>query len=70
MAVAIESLVERLEYVEHEVTEMRRELRRFLSAHSEGEAWARLAESAFAKDWDNELDAAYDDWRERYGVPE
>ncbi len=33
-------------------------------------AWARLTESSFAKDWDNEDDAIYDNWREIYGVPE
>jgi excisionase family DNA binding protein len=33
-------------------------------------AWAHLSESTFAKDWDNEDDAIYDNWREIYGVPE
>ncbi len=31
--------------------------------------WAGLAGDSFAKDWDNEKDAAYDGWRERYGLP-
>jgi len=34
------------------------------------EAWLRLAETSFASDWDNELDAIYDNWRELYGVEE
>jgi len=34
------------------------------------DAWVRLAESAFSRDWDNELDAIYDNWRELYNVPE
>ena len=32
--------------------------------------WARVASAAFSKDWDNESDAVYDNWRERYCVPE
>ena len=31
-------------------------------------AWIRLSESAFASDWDNDLDAIYDNWRRLYGV--
>jgi hypothetical protein len=34
------------------------------------EAWLRLAESSFARDWDNDLDAIYDNWRELYGIQE
>jgi len=30
---------------------------------SEDVAWMKLAEATFAKDWDNELDAAYNCWR-------
>ena len=30
--------------------------------------WAALAFEAFAKDWENEKDAQYDHWEERYGV--
>jgi len=29
----------------------------------------RLSEASFARDWDNEKDAAYDDWKNLYGVP-
>jgi hypothetical protein len=32
--------------------------------------WAAAAETSFAKDWDNEEDAVYDNWREHYHVPE
>ena len=34
----------------------------------EDRAWLKLAESAFAKDWDNPQDAIYDNWKELYGV--
>jgi excisionase family DNA binding protein len=34
------------------------------------DSWAALSGPAFSHDWDNEKDAAYDDWRERYGVRE
>lgn len=30
--------------------------------------WQQLGLAAFEKDWDNEEDAIYDNWRERYGV--
>ena len=32
------------------------------------EDWQALSLSAFEKDWDNEEDAIYDDWRTLYGV--
>lgn len=31
--------------------------------------WQELSLTAFAKDWDNEEDAIYDDWRTHYGIP-
>ncbi len=31
--------------------------------------WQQLSLSAFEKEWDNEEDAIYDNWRELYGVP-
>ena len=31
-------------------------------------AWQALGLSAFERDWDNEEDAIYDDWRKHYGV--
>jgi hypothetical protein len=37
--------------------------------HREKE-WSSAAISSFAKDWDNEKDAVYDNWREHYHVPE
>jgi len=38
-------------------------------AEREGD-WGHLPAASFAEDWDNDQDAAYDHWRERYGVPE
>ena len=32
--------------------------------------WNKLAVTSFARDWENEKDAVYDRWRERYHVPE
>jgi hypothetical protein len=32
------------------------------------EDWDKLAITSFAEDWDNEKDAIYDNWRERYHV--
>jgi hypothetical protein len=37
---------------------------------SEGHAWTRLSEASFAREWDNDKDAVYDNWRELYGVRE
>ncbi|MEZ4713331.1 MAG: hypothetical protein R3A44_39460 [Caldilineaceae bacterium] len=31
--------------------------------------WQELSLSSFEKDWDNDEDAIYDDWRTHYGVP-
>ena len=31
--------------------------------------WQDLSLSAFEKEWDNEEDAIYDNWRTHYGVP-
>jgi len=33
------------------------------------ETWTFLSEEALQKVWDNEADAAYDNWRELYDVP-
>lgn len=32
------------------------------------QAWSALSEESLARIWDNDLDAAYDNWRELYGV--
>ena len=37
---------------------------------AEEQGWGEAAAMSFAKDWDNELDAVYDNWREHYHVPE
>ncbi len=34
------------------------------------EAWSRLSEPSLLRIWDNDSDAAYDNWRELYGVSE
>lgn len=31
--------------------------------------WMTLSEQALGKVWDNDADAAYDNWRELYGLP-
>ncbi len=31
--------------------------------------WSALGLEAFQRDWDNDEDAIYDNWREHYGVP-
>ena len=36
----------------------------------EEQGWGAAASMSFAKDWDNEQDAIYDDWKERYNVSE
>ncbi len=33
------------------------------------EDWSLLSEDALGRIWDNEADAAYDDWRRLYGSP-
>jgi len=33
-------------------------------------SFAALSLDVFARDWDNDKDAIYDNWRELYGVPE
>ena len=35
----------------------------------DNEDWQQLGLVAFEKEWDNEEDAIYDDWRTIYGVP-
>lgn len=30
--------------------------------------WSELAEQGFARDWDNDSDAVYDNWKELYHV--
>ena len=35
---------------------------------SEDAAWLKLAESTFARDWNNDLDAAYNSWSERLAL--
>jgi hypothetical protein len=39
-------------------------------AQGEEQEWGAGAVTSFGKDWDNEQDAIYDNWKERYRVPE
>ncbi len=36
---------------------------------AERRGWSFLSEDSLRRVWDNEEDAAYDNWRELYGVP-
>ena len=36
---------------------------------TERRGWSFLSEDSLRRIWDNEEDAAYDNWRELYGVP-
>ncbi len=55
----------------HDFVEFLRRKSRAKSGREEHEKdWSSLAISSFAKDWDNEQDALYDNWREHYHVPE
>ena len=46
----------------------RSDLDRLVVPKGSEDAWTRLSEASFARDWDNEKDAAYDNWRDIYGV--
>jgi hypothetical protein len=41
-----------------------------LIKEEESKEWSKLAISSFVKDWDNDKDAIYDNWKEIYGVSE
>lgn len=40
-----------------------------LDERAERQGWSFLSESPLQRVWDNEQDAAYDNWRELYDVP-
>jgi hypothetical protein len=44
-----------------------------LSAHTDNAdergTWASMSEEALGRVWDNDADAAYDDWQRLYGLP-
>jgi hypothetical protein len=42
----------------------------FFSEGSERRAWQRLSETSLSRVWENDQDAAYDNWRELYDLPE
>src|SRR3990172_5896434 len=46
----------------------RQDLEHMLQPRDSAKAWIALSEASFARDWDNVQDAAYDNWRELYGV--
>ena len=49
---------------------LRQKLRLRNKEREEDKEWPKLTEGSFAQDWENEKDAAYDNWMERYHVPE
>lgn len=55
----------------HEFVEfLRQKLRLRNKEREEDKEWPKLTEGSFAQDWENEKDAAYDNWKERYNVRE
>lgn len=42
----------------------------FFDVWTERQAWYRLSDASLNRLWDNEQDAAYDNWREMYGASE
>jgi hypothetical protein len=44
-------------------------LTELLDEGTERRGWSFLSDAALQRVWDNEADAAYDNWRELYGVP-
>ena len=42
----------------------------FFEVADEHHEWHRLSELSLRRVWENEADAAYDDWRVLYGIPE
>jgi hypothetical protein len=47
-----------------------REAQEMKEAEVQDREWSAGAATSFAKDWENEQDAIYDNWREYYHVPE
>ncbi|HLF76528.1 MAG TPA: helix-turn-helix domain-containing protein [Dehalococcoidia bacterium] len=39
-----------------------------VDSQDDNDGWLRLAESSFNRDWNNDQDAIYDNWKELYGV--
>jgi hypothetical protein len=40
-----------------------------LDAQTERRGWSLVSENSLRRVWDNDQDAAYDNWQELYGVP-
>ena len=53
-----------------EFLRQRRQEQAVREAQAEERDWAAGTATAFARDWDNDADAIYDNWREHYHVPE
>ena len=51
-------------------TEALDKLGQVVASDDQDRDWFALAIDGFAKDWENEKDAEYDQWRKRYGIPE
>jgi hypothetical protein len=47
-----------------------REARERNDAEAQDQDWSAGAAMSFAKDWENDEDAIYDNWRQHYHVPE
>lgn len=67
MLITLEYLAARLDHVERELREMRLQLVPSNSDRPIDTGWTQLAETSFAQDWNNDLDAAYDNWEARRG---
>jgi len=57
----VKGLVERLRH--------RRDVQTPAAEEGTERDWGHVPAVSFAEDWDNDRDAAYDQWRERYRVP-
>jgi hypothetical protein len=61
-AVSEDKLVEKALDILFSVTDL-------IDEQSERRSWSVISENSLRRAWDNEQDAAYDNWRELYGVP-
>jgi hypothetical protein len=64
---------EQAQLVQEFVDFLRRKLREtqdITDAEAQERDWGAGAVTSFTKDWENEEDAIYDNWREHYHVPE
>ena len=40
-----------------------------ITIEDEKEEWSSFANTSFARDWENDKDMIYDDWKEHYKIP-